>query len=453
MSAMIRRVAAAVLLTLASAAWAQQQSRLPHRVWLSAGVPTADVLAELRSAGIDELAVPVGDAELGETTTRFTMRPMPDLKPLAGWSVTALVWVSGQGKELGDAEQFWTQFAPTLRMLPGKGSLLLVAPQYFEGLPRFAAAVAEESGQSVGLALSAQELAAHLPVGGWPGIELVPVAFGNPQAFGFPPSTIHDDVTALDEIDQRGTPYRPAVVVGWRATPAPGPQPVSLSLITRGNVATYTPGARGDVFALKLPVDWGGTRLDVGQKVEVEVVETARYHRDLGLVLRPTRANLVGWDTVSLPSGEPALGMSREAFLDYLRGGMPFPTPDVELAVNGAFVSVGLRNPSPHASAIATTGNWVELHYSGTEVRDVQLGEFSGVQFGRLEGGVFKEIVARDATLVRLYLPYVAPRSRAGGGAVAFLSAPRTLAVRWGLRLGDGSVVSGPLESRDVRTR
>ena len=86
-------------------------------------------------------------------------------------------------------------------------------------------------------------------------------------------------------------------------------------------------------------------------------------------------------------------------------------------------------------------------------MRDVQLGEFSGVQFGRLEGGVFKEIVARDATLVRLYLPYVAPRSRVGGGAVAFLSGPRTLAVRWGLRLGDGSVVGGPLESRDVRTR
>jgi len=451
MSAMIRRVVAVVLLTSASGLWAQQPSRLPHRVWLSSGVPAADVLAELRSAGIDEFAVPVGDAVLGATTTRFTMRPMPDLKPLAGWSVAALVWVNGQDKDVGDAEQFWTQFAPTLRMLPGKGSLLLVARQYFEGLPRFAAAVAEESGQPVGLALSAQEMAAHVPVGGWPGVELVPVAFGNPQAFGFPASTIHDDVTALDQIDQRGAPYRPAVVVAWHATPAPGPQPVSLSLITRGNVATYSPGARGDIFALKVPVDWGGTRLEVGQKVEVEVVETARYHRDLGLVLRPTRANLVGWDTISLPSGEPALGMSREAFLDYLRGGMPFPTPDVELSVNGALVSVGLRNPSPHASAIATTGNWVELHFSGTEVRDVQLGEFSGVQFGRLEGGGFKEIVARDAMLVRLYLPYVAPRARVGGGAVAFLVRPRTLAVRWGLRLGDGSEVVGPLESRDVR--
>ncbi len=452
MIAMIRRDLAAVFLILASAAWAQQPSRLPHRVWLSSGIPAPDVLAELRSAGVDELALPVGDAELGERSTRFTMRPMPDARDLAGWSVSALVWVNGRGKDVGDAEEFWNQVAPAMRMLPGRGSLLLVARQYFDGLPRFAAAVAEESGQPVGLALSAQELAAHLPAGGWPGIESVPIAFGNPQAFGFSPSTIHDDVKALDQIDERGARYRPAVVVAWRAVPGTWSSArIALADHTRQRGNLYSPGARGDVFALKLPVDWGGTRLEVGQKVEVEVVETARYHRDLGLVLRPTRANLVGWDTVALPAGEPALGMSREAFLDYLRGGMPHPTPDVEVSLNGAFVTVGLRNPSPHASAIATTGNWVELHFSGTEVRDVQLGEFSGVQFGRIEGGGFREIVAREATLVRLYIPYVAPRARVGGGNVAFLVRPRSLAVRWGLRLGDGSEVSGPIEPRDVR--
>lgn len=450
MTGMVRRCLATALLAVATVAVAQQQPRLSHRVWLPAGIPQSAVLAELRSAGVDGLVVPVGDAQIGDGTTRFTMRPLPDLGPLAGWSVTALVWVDGRGREAGDSEEFWSQLAPAQRMLPGKSALVLAAREYFEGLPRFAAAVAAKAGQPVELALPAQALAAHLPPGGWPEVAVIAVALGNPQALGFPASTIHDDLAALESIDANSTPFRTALVVASHADPPPGAQPVSLALIARGNVAAYSPGPRGDVFTLRLPVDWGGVRLEVGRKVEVVLVDTARYHRDLGLVMRPVRAHLTGWDTVGLPPGEPSLGMSREAFLDYLRGGMPHPTPDVELVLSGTTASIGLRNPSPHASAIATTGNWAELHFAGTEVRDVQLGEFSGVQFGRLEGDSFKEIVARDATLVRLYVPYVAPRSRVTGGTVVFLVKPRSLAVRWGLRLGDGSAVSGPLERRDL---
>ena len=450
---MLRRGAFALLLAAATVAAAEPPARLSHRVWLLAGVPDEAVLQDLRSVGVDALVLPVGDVEIGEGSTRFTMRPLPDLKPLAGWSVASLVWVSGHGKAAGDAGKFWTQAAPVRRMLPGAGALVLATREYFEGLPRFAAEVARRAGEPVGLALPVRELAAHLPEGGWPRVEPVGVALGNPQALGFPPSTVHDDLSALEILDGRGVPYRPALVVAPRVSPVPGSQPVSLALITRGSVAAYSPGARGDVFTLRLPVDWGGTRLETGQRIEVDVVDTARYHRDLGLVMRPVRMGLIGWDTVGMPAAEPALGMSREAFLDYLRGGMPYPTPDVEIETTGATVRVELRNPSPNSSAIATTGNWVEVHFTGSEVREVNLGEFSGVHYGRLQGDVFKDTVARDATVVRLYVPFLAPRSRVSGGTIAFMVKPRSMAVRWALRLGDGRDVIGPIEPRDLTKR
>ena len=163
---------------------------------------------------------------------------------------------------------------------------------------------------------------------------------------------------------------------------------------------------------------------------------------------------LEGWDTVGLPAPEPTLGMSREAFLDYLQGGDPFPRPEVMVEWPGpAVMRVSLANPTPHASALARTGNWAELSFEGTEVQDVQLGDFSGMEYGRPEKGVWRPTVARDATALRFYLTFVAPRAMVTGCLVTFLARPRSVTARWGLRLGDGGEVNGALEPVPLTTR
>jgi len=205
---------------------------------------------------------------------------------------------------------------------------------------------------------------------------------------------------------------------------------------------------------LRRAVDWGGVAVEANQSITVELVDTARYHRDLGLLLRPVRPLLVGWDTVGLPPPEPTLGMSREAFLAYLRGGEPFPSPQVVVAWPEAGVMrVTVANPTPQASALATTGNWVELRFEGTEVRDVQLGDFAGMEYGRMVGGVWHRTVARDASALRLFLTFVPPQARVTGCVVTFLSHPRSVVSRWSVRLGDGSDVSGPLQAMPLTTR
>jgi hypothetical protein len=283
-------------------------------------------------------------------------------------------------------------------------------------------------------------------------IRLTVAAFGNPSALGFPATTITDDLAALEELDGARVNYRVAIVVSPRSVPPPGPAGASLSAVALPTAADYRPAEHGDAFVLRRPLDWGGTLLAPHDTIEVEVVDTARYHRDLGLVLRGVRPTLEGWDTAGLPDGEPALGMSLEAFLDYLQGGQPFPTPQVQAEWSApGRVRVALANPTPQASAVASTGNWLELRFAGTQLLDVGLGDFSGADYGRLDGGRWRRAVARESTAIRLFLTYVPPASRLGGAVVTFLGRPTEVSARWVLRLGDGRVVAGPVEPLLVR--
>ncbi|OYW00356.1 MAG: hypothetical protein B7Z61_13440 [Acidobacteria bacterium 37-71-11] len=457
MAGMVKgRLALAVTLLAAAAATAAEPAReLTHRVWLLSGVPDAGMLTALRAAGVDGLVVPVGRVEVGDGSSRFTLAPLPDLRALAGWPVTALVWVDGADKASGDPQAFAAQFAPAQRGLPGSPRLLFASRRFFPGLAGFATGVASRLKQTVELAAPVQELAAHLPPRGWTHIRPVAVALGNPSALGFPAATLQDDLAALDRLDATGTPYRVAVVVAPLADPAPGPAGASLALLASGETAVYAPGERGDTFRLRQPVDWGGVEVAAGRSITVEAVDTARYHRDLGLLLRPARPALEGWDTVGLPAPEPALGMSREAFLEYLQGGSPYPVPRVDVEwVGSATMRVALANPTAQASALSTTGNWVELRFAGTEVRDAQLGEFSGMEYGSIDaGGTWRRTAARGASALRFYLTFIPPQARVAGALVTFISRPRAVETRWGMRVGDGGAVTGSLEGVALRKR
>jgi len=457
MAAMVRtRLVAACALLLAAAGMAgEAPRRLTHRVWLLGGIPDEGTLTALRAVGVTGLVLPVGRVEVSERSSKFTLSQLPDLSGLAGWPVTSLVWVEGSGKAAGDPGSFATQLTPVQRSGTGSGGLVLVARVFFPGLAGFAAGVAARLGQPVELALPAQDLAQHLPAGGWPRVRPLAVAFGNPGALGFPSTTLQDDLTALDTLDGAMVPYRAAVVVAPTAEPPPGPGGATLALLANGETAAFDPGARGSIFKLRKAVDWGGVPLAVGQSVKVEIVDTASYHRDLGLVLRPVRPLLEGWDTIGLPGAEPTLGMSRAAFLAYLRGETPYPRPRVEADwPSPTTVRVTLTNPTPQASALATTGNWLELRFEGTEVRDVQLGAFAGMEYGKVGAdGSWHLTVARDASAIRLFLTLVPPQARVSGALVAFLSRPREVRARWHVRLGDGTDVGGPLEPLPLTSR
>jgi hypothetical protein len=174
-------------------------------------------------------------------------------------------------------------------------------------------------------------------------------------------------------------------------------------------------------------------------------MDTARYDRDLGLLMRPVRMGFRGWDTVGLPAPEPALGMSREALVDYLRGGGPAPRPVIETSWVGNTLAFTFVNATPHGSAVSSTGNFLELAVTSGQVADVQIGEFNGIEFGRIERGALRATVLREASVLRFYLTHMAPSSRVGGATISFGGRPAVPAARWSVRLGDGRDVSGEL--------
>lgn len=440
----LARAAGLAGLLVASTVGAERH--LGHRVWLLGGVPDAATVGALRAAGVQGFCLPAGKVEIGDAVARFEADLPSNLSALGGTTVSAVVWVEGELRRGGDPARFAVQFGAVEGRLPGSGSLVLVARQYGEGLPEFATGVAAKLRRPVELALPASELAAHLPVGGWKGVQPLAFAFGNPPALGLPGSTVQDDRLALLALDATGASYRVAIVVAPVARPAPGPGGASLGMLTRAGVSAYRPGSRGDVFVLQHGLDWGGVLLAPGAQVEVEAFDTARLDRDLAHVLRPVRPGLEGWDTVGLPSPEPAIGLSREALLDYLRGGGPSPLPAIAMSWVGNKLLFTLLNPTPHASAVSSTGNWLELHVIPGQVGDAQIGEFNGLEFGRLEGGTLRSTVLREAAILRFYVSYLAPQARIGDASVSFLGRPNQARGRWGVRLGDGREVTGELQ-------
>ncbi len=431
-------VRAAVASLLAASLGLAAERQVDHRVWLLAGVPDAGVVARLREANVRSVCLPAGKVTLGDGISHFEADVPSDLGALSGSTIHAVVWVEGELRRSGDPARFAVQLAAIEGKIGTGGSLILVSRRWGEGLVSFAADVARKLHRPVELALPLGELLAHVPEGGWEGVRLVTFCFGNPEALALPSSTTQDDRVGLDSLDVRNVSYRAAIVVLPRVTPPPGPAGASVGMLTRAGVSTFQPGVNGDVFVLRRSLDWGGTLVSPGQRVEVDAYDTVRYHRDLGYVLRPARAGLEGWDTVGLPGAEPTVGLSREALIDYLRGGGPAPALAVESSWAGTKLNLVLTNPTPHASAVSSTGNWVELQVIPGQVADVQMGDFNGLEFGRLDGGALRPTVLREASLLRFYLTFVAPRVRVGGGSVTFTAKPTQPKARWGVRLGDG---------------
>ena len=223
-------------------------------------MPDESALAALRASGVTGVVLPVGRVELGEGSCGFTLARMPDLSPLAGWPVTALVWVEGSGKASGDPKSSPSSSRRCSAAWPDRKAFSSSLGVSSPGLAGFATGVAARLQRPVELALPVPDLTQHLPPGGWRRVRPIAIAFGNPAALGFPASTLQDDLAALDALDETGVPYRAAVVVAPRVTPPPGPGGGSLAMLSSGEAAAFNPGERGSVFRLRKPLDWAARR-------------------------------------------------------------------------------------------------------------------------------------------------------------------------------------------------
>lgn len=437
-----------VALGLLAAAASAQPFRLEHRLWLFGKVRPGQA-EEARSVGVDAVVVPVAEADLRGSQATVKLMPLPEAAVVRGLPLWAAVWVSGDGVRQDAAQSLWNQLGPAVRGwgVPVKGLVLAS-----RSLPSGSFALARELGKlahmPVEVGAPVEELLQRLEGEPAAGLTLVAFALGNLSALGFAGVTPQDAADLLGELDERGVLFRGAVVVGSRvAPPLPeGPNPWELV-----QPLEYQPTGEGDVLVARGTVAVGGTALPAGTRVAVQAYDGARLERDLGLLLRPVRQNLLGWDIVGELPPAPALGLTWEAFLAFFSGQAPVPRPSVTVAwVSPTTLKLVLENPTPFASAFASTGNFLDLHFSGTEVKDVTPLAAAGADFGKVDGG-FVRAPRGAASVVRLYLKVVPPRTPVEVATVSFMSRPKELAATLTVRLGDGRQVSGAPVTLPVR--
>lgn len=426
-----------VTLAVVAAAAAGEPVGLEHRLWISGKVRPGQV-EQARGVGVDALVVPVGEAEVrgGEVTLKLLLPG--DAGPLQGLPVWAAVWVSGGEVREKAAAGFWNQLGPAVRGMgvPVRG-LVLGTRALPPGLFAFARELSQVAQLPVEVGAPASDLVRHVQKESAEGLTLVAFAFGNLAALGFPHLTPQDAFGFLAALDKLGPAYRGAVVVASQVSP-PFPEGQNPWELVQG--MEYQPSAEGDVLLAR-----AGATLPAGTKVTVQAFDAARLQRDLGLLLRPVRQSLLGWDSVGELPAAPALGFTWEAFLAFFSGEGPAPRPVARVQwVSPTTLKVTLENPTPFASAFASTGNFLDLSFSGTEVKDVGLLAASGADFGRLEPA-FVRAPRGAASVVRLYLKVVPPHTAVDVATVSFLSRPKEIAVTCTVRLGDGRQVGGPV--------
>lgn len=436
----MRRGIVIVLGMLASAASAQP-FRLEHRLWFLEK-PRAGQVEQARRVGVDAVVLAVAEAELKGTQATVTLLPPPEAELVRGLPLWAAVWVRGTevGKEA--AQALWNQVGPAVRGLglPVEG-LVLVGRSLPVGCFALARQLAKLAQVPVEVGAPVQQLLERLQGENAEGLTLVAFALGNLAAIGFAELTPQDAADLLARLDARGVRFRGAVAVASRVDP---PFPEGQNPWELVSALEYRPGAEGDVLVAAAPVGSPGTSLPAGTRVLVQAYDGARMERDLGLLLRPVRHGLLGWDTVGQLAPAPALGLTWEGFLAFFSGQAPLPQPSVKGSwVSPTVLKLTLENPAPFASAFAHTGNVVDLRFSGTEVKDVTLQAAVGADFGTLDGG-FTRTPRGAASAVRLYLKVVPPQTAVDLGTVSFLSRPRELAASVTVRLGDGRQASWP---------
>jgi len=413
---------------------ATSAAQLEHRLWLvGAPLPATEQLVQLQRVGVDAWVLPVAEATLSGEAASVKAVVLPNPEPLRGLSLWGLVWVEGEAKGAA-ATSLWSQVGPLVRGLPSsvKG-LVLATRSWVGGLWEVAGVLTTASKLPVEVAAPVERLVAQLPEKPPQGVAVVAVALGNLRMFGLPEPGPQDAAAALAALDEVGIPWRAGIGVGSQLVPAPPSGENPWAWLLRSDL-DYQPGPEGDAF-----VSRGG-----GQRVLANLADCARLDRDLGLVLRPVRQRLLGWDSVGMLPPAPAVGLSLEGFAAYFQGLAPEPKVVVRLSwVLPSAAKLVVENQTPFPSAFATTGNAVELVFSGTEVKDVTLITALGADFGRRDGA-FVRTPRGAANAVRLFLRVFPPQLPVEAAVVQFVSRPKGLGAFFTARLGDGREVSGP---------
>jgi len=449
------RAARAAILVVAALAWAcggtapqRPSPRWPARtlaVWVGAGGLDELTLGELRHAGVDRLVAPLGTVTLADDVPVLRGVTPPPVPPGAPLAVAFRLDVPGGELDPDLAPAVWRAVSDQAAAVGRPQQVVVDLARIAEGTDAFLQRLAAAAGVPIVPAVAPGQLAdPRLPAVARGCGRVLVVAAGDVPAWrpgeeALPPPW---DV-ALEPLAAAGVPWRLGVVLRPRTDPSLEVWGEDLDPLTEPEVAevlTRSPLDRS--FRLRRAVRWSGRDWKAGTTVAISWLDTAELDAALGRAERVVVPPLDGWDLLWLPPPAPALGISREALVAYLRGDGPGPRPAVRVERSGLTVRVTLANPTPFPTAVSRFGNWVELAAPRGLVAENR-GAFDAIVLGRRDGDTFRRDTGDRIDAVRLHELYLAPGEEVTSGTLRLRSRRDTVRVRWHLVLGDGRELRG----------
>ncbi len=415
-------------------------------VWVG-GAIDEDVAARLKRAGVDRLVIRRGSIDLTAGTPVIKVDQAPEIAGEIPVSA-ALRFESGLIELQPDsASVLWRALAPVVGATTAE--IVVDVPRLSPGIPGFVRALDQESGLPVVPILTVSQIRTDL------GLELAKAAgtvivplFG-PGAVGLRgagDAANEPLAERLATLADTGVRVRAGIVLTPRTDPRLDRWGEDLDrLCNGGRVEVSTASKLDRAFIFHKPLVWSGRKWEVGDRFEVQWMDAVRLDsalREIDSVFMP---DVVGWDLVTLPPADGALGIDSRALTAYLEGQGPAPDLHVSFRRQGRSLRLSVANLSPFVSAVSGHGNWVEASLeSGYLVAD-DAGDFDRIEMGKRVGDQWKPGLGSGVNAVRFTETLVGAQESLTTGVIRLPSSRSRVTVRWSVMLSNGEVVSGEL--------
>jgi hypothetical protein len=424
----------------------QEVAPTPRRlvVWLGEEGLDAETAERMRAAGVDEVVVRRGSMDLTGQAPVLRFNMMPPVEGAIPVGIALEVQGVREDLDRAAAEAVWRAIDAELDgSVPAE--IILDLPRLTESLDEFVISLTEISGVSVVPLLSFEQIQGEdglltaagaricvLPAFGTDGADLRGVGELDPLPLW----------KKLEPLVGSGVRIRLAVVLTPRTEPALEKPGEDLDPLTRAATMS-TKSTLDRTFSFERSATWSGRSWKKGETVAVRWFDAARLNAAMTEIHRLVLPEVAGWDLVSFPNEDQALGLGRETLLRYLEGEGPAPAVEVDVQRDGRSVRVSVTNTGPFVTAVSNHGNWVQVSVEEGWIQGRDKGSFDGLGLGNAKGEDWSQADTDRFNAARFTEVYLGPGESISSGSVRLPSSRSKVEVRWNLSLSDGTAVTG----------
>jgi hypothetical protein len=429
----------------------QLEATAPRRsiVWVGPGGLDDGTAARLRHAGVDGIVIRCGLVDLSSDVPTLTKSAAPNISGSLPTGVAFYVGAITSEIKAQSAHTLWRALGPVVQEHTGS-EILLDFPGLPKGVGGFLSELSNVSGLPVVPIFSVDQLSRPEALEAIQATRsCVVLVYGNLGAVRSGLSPQRENLAAqLEPIAASGARVRIGVALEPEIEPPLDANAWGddFNTLTEPASAELGPSSNLDrSFVVRRPLTWSAKRWAPGSRVAISWTDSARLDRAFKEISQLVLPELGGWDLISLPPSDDALGIGRESLLYYLSGEGPEPKIDVSLERSGRSVRARMVNTGPFTTAVIGTGNWVEISVADGPITAEQLGEFDSLEIGFRSGSNWRRTGEGGFNGVRFFENYLGPREAIISGPVELPTERSQVILRWHLVLSTGEELTGTI--------